>query len=573
MTVSREQRFRKGFTCPVCGGHKDLAPGKGERCWGFDSGDGWLHCAREEHAGQAPFNAPSATYAHRREGCGCGVPHVDGSGGGPPPSRRLAAVGARRIVTTYDYTDERGERLYQKVRYVPKDFRLRRPHPTEAGEWLYKLDDPDHGIRTRRVPYRLPQLLAADPDRPVDVPEGEKDVESLVALGLVATCECEGAPEPGQTMKWRPEYTAALRGRHVRFYPDNDDQGRYRVQQIAPVVATVAASVTIVEIPAAYKDVSDYLAAGHTREDLERLPRRGLTSAQAAGPVSIAQAGRDFLAAMDQGPPVCFPMPFPTLNRMMAGGIRPGELLLVGGDTGEGKTSLGVEVARHGASRGVGTLVLSREMTIHSLTGRWFAQAAEVPYEHLRTYQVTPNERQALASTLERAPGRTLWLDARVASIEALEGLLDAWPFETPVQLLVVDYLQRLTYPKGIRDRSQAYELNCSALKTLAHTRTMAVVCLSSLNRPERKGPATPDRHRFRGSGQLEYDCDIGLMLYSPTREDTREVQVHVVKNRDGRQGMTTLRFRGEVQRFEEPAERAPWLVGSPAGRDPGEDG
>ena len=51
------------------------------------------------------------------------------------------------------------------------------------------------------VPYRLPELLAADP-RPVYVPEGEKDVDRLRGLGVTATCNPQGAG------KWRKEYNS-----------------------------------------------------------------------------------------------------------------------------------------------------------------------------------------------------------------------------------------------------------------------------------------------------------------------------------------------------------------------------
>src|SRR5205823_2000033 len=61
---------------------------------------------------------------------------------------------ARRIVATYDYLDEDGTLLHQKVRYEPKGFGLRRPDG--AGGWVWELE----GVR--RVPYRLPELLAAD---------------------------------------------------------------------------------------------------------------------------------------------------------------------------------------------------------------------------------------------------------------------------------------------------------------------------------------------------------------------------------------------------------------------------
>ena len=66
------------------------------------------------------------------------------------------------IVATYDYCDARGALVLQVTRHRPKDFRQRRPDPKKPGEWIWNLK----GIG-QRPPYRLPELLAADPAEPV----------------------------------------------------------------------------------------------------------------------------------------------------------------------------------------------------------------------------------------------------------------------------------------------------------------------------------------------------------------------------------------------------------------------
>ena len=99
------------------------------------------------------------------------------------PSSDATAPKAR-IVANYDYADEDGEVLYRVVRYDPKDFRQCRPD--SKGGWIWDMKD------VGRVPYRLPELVKTDPSEPVFIVEGEKDVESLRSLGLVATCNVGG---------------------------------------------------------------------------------------------------------------------------------------------------------------------------------------------------------------------------------------------------------------------------------------------------------------------------------------------------------------------------------------------
>lgn len=154
----------------------------------------------------------------------------------------------RRLVNTYKYPDEQGQLLFEMCRYEPKDFSARRPDG--HGRWKPGLAD------VRRVLYRLPELIAARPDHPVFVVEGEKDVDRLIELGLVATTNPFGAG------KWRDEFSKFLRDRRVVLLPDNDSPGQAHALQVAGALCGLAAEVKIVELPdlPPKGDVSDWLA-------------------------------------------------------------------------------------------------------------------------------------------------------------------------------------------------------------------------------------------------------------------------------------------------------------------------
>jgi hypothetical protein len=145
------------------------------------------------------------------------------------------------VVAVYVYRDERGKPLYEVHRHQPKGF------------WV-------HGPLRRKVLYRLPELLAADPERPVFVVEGEKDVEACLAQGLVATCN----PLGGGASKWLPQYGRHLRGRDVVILPDNDTTGHSHANGVARSLHRVARSVRILELPGLRPkgDVSDWFDAG-----------------------------------------------------------------------------------------------------------------------------------------------------------------------------------------------------------------------------------------------------------------------------------------------------------------------
>lgn len=170
-----------------------------------------------------------------------------------------------RIAATYDYLDEHGALLFQVVRFEPKDFRQRRPGP--GGQWIRNIK----GVRP--VLYRLPELITAPPGSRVYIAEGEKDVDNLRHVGVIATTSPGGAAKPGGRSKWRAEYARHLAGFDVVILPDNDDAGRAHAEAIASSIAGVAASVRILQLSELPMkgDISDWIAAGGTRDQLEEL--------------------------------------------------------------------------------------------------------------------------------------------------------------------------------------------------------------------------------------------------------------------------------------------------------------
>jgi len=174
------------------------------------------------------------------------------------PKTEPAAGGGRKIGATYDYRNAGGNLLFQVVRFEPKGFAQRRP--VDDG-WVWNLA----GVEP--VLYRLPELLAADPEEVVFIVEGEKDANRLCELGLVASTN------PGGAGKWRAEFSETFKGRRVIVLPDNDKSGREHGSAVQSSLQGVAAQIRVVTLPGLPPkgDVSDWLDAGGTPEQLRRL--------------------------------------------------------------------------------------------------------------------------------------------------------------------------------------------------------------------------------------------------------------------------------------------------------------
>ncbi|MEP6598675.1 MAG: hypothetical protein ABJB98_04415 [Actinomycetota bacterium] len=153
---------------------------------------------------------------------------------------------------TYDYVSERGELLFQVCRTADKQFPQRRPDTTAKSGWRWNLQ----GVR--RVPYRLPELLAAIREgRPVTITEGEKDADALAALGKAATCN------PGGAGQWRAEFVEYFRDApHVNVWRDRDGPGRKHADEVVASLRGVARKVWLIEAPEPYKDAAEMLGDG-----------------------------------------------------------------------------------------------------------------------------------------------------------------------------------------------------------------------------------------------------------------------------------------------------------------------
>lgn len=243
-----------GAWVALCPAHDDRNPSLSVKTG--DDGRALIHC----HAG-CSFDAVVAALGLRANGNGAG--HVTARPSSPAKHPRRGAAG--RVVATYDYRAADGTLLFQKLRYEPKTFKVRRPDG--RGGWAWGLGD------VRPVLYRLPELTDPANDwQPVHICEGEKDAERVAVLGLLATCNHDGAAAAGARPKWRAEYNGFLSGRVVYVLADNDDAGRAHAEAVAAALYGTARTVKIVALAglAEHGDVSDWLDAGHTRDELER---------------------------------------------------------------------------------------------------------------------------------------------------------------------------------------------------------------------------------------------------------------------------------------------------------------
>lgn len=212
------------------------------------------------------------------------------------------------VVATYDYVGANGRLLFQVVRDANKDFWQRRPDG--AGGWIWHLKArcnkewcacKTNPKAVTGVLYRLPQTLdAVEAGWRIFITEGEKDVGALVdKLGL------EGTTNAGGVGKWKKSYSGLLRGARVVILPDHDIPGKKHGDDVARSLTGTAADVKVLHLPdlPPKGDVSDWIAAGGTRDELEHLADETDTwapPAEVAGLPTIVGKHRQLVEMSDE---------------------------------------------------------------------------------------------------------------------------------------------------------------------------------------------------------------------------------------------------------------------------------
>ena len=169
-----------------------------------------------------------------------------------------------KLVADYNYLDADGKLLFQKRRWLKPDggktFTQRKPDG--SGGWANKLDDRERGIFTPRVLYNLPNVLKAKSrNRSIWVVEGEKDADTLNAIGAVATTMPNGAGT------WLDIHTETLAGATVDIIADNDKSGRQHAAHVLEELTKAGCDVKAWICPRE-KDITAFLEAGGSTEEL-----------------------------------------------------------------------------------------------------------------------------------------------------------------------------------------------------------------------------------------------------------------------------------------------------------------
>ncbi|MBN9690697.1 MAG: AAA family ATPase [Verrucomicrobia bacterium] len=251
-------------------------------------------------------------------------------------------------------------------------------------------------------------------------------------------------------------------------------------------------------------------------------------------------------------------------------GMRPGQLIVIAGRPGDGKTSLAMQAAEHVAvDRRTPVGVFSLEMTREELVGRMIAGRAGVTQdEATQPFSGSP-EAAEMSRRLAKAAGEIgkspLHVSDRCGlTMGQIRAQARLWAQRHNVALLVIDYLGLI---RSANSKASAYERVSEisvGLKALAKELQVPVIGLSQLNRKNQSEDRAPDLHDLRDSGSVEQDADVVVMLHPDGDDDddgNTPFKILIRKHRHARRGEVPVIFNRRLTRFE-PKTTQPSLEG-----------
>ncbi|QQR90304.1 MAG: replicative DNA helicase [Myxococcales bacterium] len=258
------------------------------------------------------------------------------------------------------------------------------------------------------------------------------------------------------------------------------------------------------------------------------------------------------------------PTGFDRLDFLTAG-FHPGDLVIVAGRPGMGKTAFALNLGVNAClARKKTVAVFSLEMASEQLVRRMLCSEARVDGSRLRTGQLLREDWPKLVAAAGMLSGLPIWVDDTPAlTIMELRGKTRRLMSEHDLGLIIVDYLQLMR--SGARNDSREQEISeiSRSLKALAKELRVPVIALSQLNRGvEQRGnkDKPPQLSDLRESGAIEQDADTIIFIYrdevyNQETSDAGIAEFIIGKQRSGPTGVVRARFFNEYTRFDNLAD------------------
>jgi replicative DNA helicase len=241
------------------------------------------------------------------------------------------------------------------------------------------------------------------------------------------------------------------------------------------------------------------------------------------------------------------------------GGFHKSNMIVIGARPGMGKTACGLSVAVNASREGYKVGFISTEMSAVEVGMRLMSLVSGVSSTSIRDASITPAGYQQImnkSAELRNLPIRVL--DKPSCSVADVMMQARAWLLSGGLDLLIVDYLQRLVSDERGESRTREVGKFASGMKTIARQLQIPVIALSQINRAStQRADRRPTMADLRDSGEIEQEADMVMLLNRPRvyddKADEELGEIIVEKNRHGPTSLVHSCWQGKTMCWSSP--------------------
>lgn len=269
----------------------------------------------------------------------------------------------------------------------------------------------------------------------------------------------------------------------------------------------------------------------------------------------IARVMRRVDEATDGSPsPDSIATGFPSVDKLLGGGVRRGDLIVIGGDVASGKSALALAMALRAAESEREVAFLSGEMSVSRVMERALAIEGRVSVDDIRSGKLDDVSRASLGAAAVKLRDRAPQVDRLVPG--GVTSLADDLRRRLDLELAICDSLQAVA--SGSRNRDEELAATMRDLKLLAVETDIAIVVTTRLTELQRdRADMRPQLADYGALGAIAEHADVILGLFREEMYDTARgiegaTELIVNKNRNGGTGYADLYFYKKWMRFED---------------------
>lgn len=198
------------------------------------------------------------------------------------------------------------------------------------------------------------------------------------------------------------------------------------------------------------------------------------------------------------------------------GGLQKSDLIIIAGETSQGKTSLALCMTRNAIENRAKVAFYSMEMTKEQLTARLLSAKTNIPANNiLYSGSLAPSEIKMIDDARGKLPGENLFFDDKSTSnIDSILLSIRMLKMQKDIDGAVIDYLQILNVNSKSTSFSREQAMGDAArrFKNLAKELNIWIIALSQLSRDS--NCPEPNLNRLRDSGQIGEAADVVILVY-----------------------------------------------------------